>query len=200
MCGLQVHCASDSRTRSGCQCSVGASLPIVAHTAEYPRVASGFRDADSEGAGCFAKQSGLSPDLESTRMWEASLNLKRAKQAHSASAASAALGCRCWVSPCARPPAPACATLRFGLLLSTLSTRRRARALELTQLALQVGRVVGDALHGTIDGGLDALVAEELVHRTGELRFRSGLESRGFSVHVARTTRELTIAGQWRGL
>ena len=55
-------------------------------------------------------------------------------------------------------------------------------ASEGAQLALQVGRVVGDALHGTIDGGLDALVTEELVHRTGKLRFRSGglVGRRGF--------------------
>ena len=39
-------------------------------------------------------------------------------------------------------------------------------------------RVVGDALHGTVDGGLDALVAEVLVHRAGELRFRCELVGR----------------------
>ena len=61
-------------------------------------------------------KAGFSPDLESTRMWDASL--KRQNNPPSASAAFEAFGCRCLVFLVL---APACTALRFGLLLSTLS-------------------------------------------------------------------------------
>ena len=61
-------------------------------------------------------KAGFSPDLESTRMWDASL--KRQNNPPSASAAFEAFGCRCLVFLVL---APACTAVRFGLLLSTLS-------------------------------------------------------------------------------
>ena len=69
----------------------------------------------------FAGKVGFSPDLESTRMWAASL--EKAKQptataATSASAISEAFGCRCWAFLML---APACTALRLGSLLASLS-------------------------------------------------------------------------------
>ena len=61
-------------------------------------------------------KAGFSPDLESTRMWDASL--KRQTNPPSASAVFEASGCRCLVFLVL---APACTAVRFGLLLSTLS-------------------------------------------------------------------------------
>ena len=55
----------------------------------------------------------------------------------------------------------------------------------------------GDALHGTVDGGLDALVAEVLVNRAGELRFRSGLGRRGLSAHAAQSCCPSHMAHRW---
>jgi hypothetical protein len=64
----------------------------------------------------FAGKVGFSPDLESTRMWAASL--EKAKQPTSASATSEAFGCRCWAFLML---APACTALRLGSLLASLS-------------------------------------------------------------------------------
>ena len=69
------------------------------------------------GNGCFAKQSGLFPPtwrvLEcGKRVWKTQNNRP------SVSATSEAFGCRCPVFPVL---APACAAVRIGLLLSTLS-------------------------------------------------------------------------------
>ena len=64
----------------------------------------------------FAGKVGFSPDLESTRMWAASL--EKAKQPTSASAISEAFGCRCWAFLML---APACTALRLGSLLASLS-------------------------------------------------------------------------------
>ena len=61
-------------------------------------------------------KAGFPPDLESTRMWEASL--ENANNRPSGPATSEAFGCRCPVFPVL---APACAAVRIGLLLSTLS-------------------------------------------------------------------------------
>jgi hypothetical protein len=64
-------------------------------------------------------KAGFSPDLESTRMWEASLeNAKQPPVLQMASVTSEAFGCRCPVFPVL---APACAAVRIGLLLSALS-------------------------------------------------------------------------------
>jgi len=64
----------------------------------------------------FARKVGFSPDLQSTRMWAASL--EKAKQPTSASATSEAFDCRCWVFLML---APTCIALRLGSLLASLS-------------------------------------------------------------------------------
>ncbi len=69
--------------------------------------------------GLFCEAKRAFPPTGDYRMWEASLEMANPPPPpRSASAAFEALGCRC---PVFLVLAPACAALRFGLLLSTLS-------------------------------------------------------------------------------